>query len=141
MLGKLARYLRIMGYDTEYLHDDDELIKKSLEEKRILVTRDKVLYLKASKLNIKSILIRSSDVLNQLREIVSSNIRIKKGRPRCPLCNTKLKDVDKNRVKHLVPEKVYTHNKIFMLCENCNKIYWYGKHWIGIEKVLRDIGI
>ena len=138
MLGRLARYLRILGYDTLYLFDDNSLIDACLEDRRILITRDKELYNRACKLNISCILIRSNNLKEQLKE-VSMRIRLKFNEPRCPICNNILKTIEKSKVKDRVPEKVFVNNDKFLICDNCNKIYWYGKHWNGIRNNLRGI--
>ncbi len=138
MLGKLARYLRILGYDTLYLSDDDYLLKKCLEENRVLITRDKELYNRARGLSLRCLLIRSNDLHEQLFEVYNI-YGLERKRPRCPLCNGELKNISKNLIKDKVPRKVYERNETFLICNNCKKIYWYGKHWDEINKILNKI--
>lgn len=107
MLGKLAKYLRLMGYDTYYSNKslaDDEILEIAKKENRILITRDRDL---ASRYG-KSYLLNSTDTIDQLKEIVKAfNLNTKRMMTRCSICNVELIKINKASVKGKVPEKVY----------------------------------
>ncbi len=144
MLGKLTRFLRILGFDTLYFKNasDDELLTISQKDNRILITRDKELYQRAIKMNIKSILITETNLENQLSQItskISINLDLDTAETRCPLCNTKLEQVSKYEIKSKIPEKIFTLHEEFWICKKCDKIYWVGSHWKSINKIILSI--
>ena len=138
MLGKLARRLRIMGYDTLFdpKTDDRELLKISNEESRYLVTRDTQL---ARIRGAKVFLIRSTDLKEQLNELsILAKIKLdsKQSFSRCAQCNTPVQDVNKDDVKKIVPKFVYETLDKFSYCPKCKKPYWQGTHY---EKLLKEL--
>lgn len=140
MLGKLAKWLRIIGFDTTYYNSlsDKELIALAEREERILITRDK----KLSKCwIIPSLYIKSEDVEEQLQQIVNHfNLKIEESLGRyCPLCNENLKEVKKEKIRPLIPELVYNSYKDFWQCLKCFKIYWEGTHWENIKKRVNNL--
>ena len=143
MLGSLATWLRILGYDTLYSPDfkDEEL----LDCTRIVLTRDKQLYERLKLRGKRVIFIESIDVIDQVAEVLSKiGVKeIKRNPVRCPVCNGRLKPVSKKEVKGLVPPKVYERREIFRRCEQCGKIYRIGKHRLDIlekiEKIRRKL--
>ncbi|MDI6786093.1 MAG: Mut7-C RNAse domain-containing protein [bacterium] len=140
MLGKLAKWLRILGFDTAYYNSvsDKNLIEIAEEEERILITRDKQL----SRCWVVSCLyIKSESIDEQLHQIVKYfNLDIKETLGKfCPLCNEVLKEVEKKEIKLLVPELVYSSYKNFWKCLKCNKIYWEGTHWENIKKKVKEL--
>lgn len=133
MLGTLAKWLRIYGYDTFYANsemDDSKLLEISKNENRVLITRDKNLIQIAQKEKIKTIEIRTTDLDEQIK-IVISNFKIDKTKilSRCILCNVEVEEIKKIDVKGKVPERIYNFNKKFWICIKCNKIYWQGSHY------------
>ncbi len=141
MLGKLTRFMRILGFDTLYFKDanDDELLTISKKDKRILITRDQELYQRAIKMGINSILITETNIERQLSQImVKLNLTLDLDllETRCPICNSKLEQVSKNKIKDLIPEKVLHAHEEFWICPKCNKIYWMGSHWKSINRTL-----
>lgn len=136
MLGRLARWLRMFGYDTLYPRalKDNEIIKIVNKENRVLLTRDKTL---ANSKNTKAILIESVNIEKQLEQVVKeANLKIKNPFSRCTICNYPIIKVEKKDVIKNVPEKVYQYNYEFWKCQNCSKIYWKGSHW---EKICEKI--
>ena len=108
MLGKLTRWLRILGHDVEYFNllDDDELIKVAKLEKRVLITRDCMLHKKASTEGIKAFLIESGTDYEKLAELARKcnlKLKIEVVNSRCPKCNSKIKTVLKEEVKKRIP--------------------------------------
>jgi uncharacterized protein with PIN domain len=141
MLGKLAKRLRLMGYDASYdpKKDDREILKLSKEEDCSIVTRDTGM----SKIRGANVLlIRSTDVHEQLKELYKlAKIRLddKSLFSRCPECNTPVKDVSKEEVKKIVPKFVYETLNKFSYCPKCKKAYWQGTHYQKLLKELKNI--
>ncbi|OPX30679.1 MAG: hypothetical protein B1H08_01095 [Candidatus Omnitrophica bacterium 4484_171] len=140
-LGKLARWLRILGFDTAYYTSETQgtLIIKALSEGRIVVTRCR----RASDSLDKITLVINSDKLKeQLREVMKElHLSVDEGKmfTRCTFCNGMLERTDKDGVKESIPEYVFkTHNE-FMKCASCGKIYWRGTHWGNIQDTLNKI--
>lgn len=138
MLGKLARWLRLMGYDVDYGANlkDDELIEKAKE--RTLLTRDRALYGRAKRMGLVSLLISDVDIkgqLTQLKEDVGLELRDTPKLARCPLCNGKIESVEKRNIKEKVPDGVSD----FFKCQSCENIYWEGSHWKNIKETMKDV--
>ncbi|NPA15213.1 MAG: hypothetical protein GXO44_01540 [Deferribacteres bacterium] len=136
MVGKLARWLRIMGYDVLYFNsaEDNFLIYVAKEDDRILLTRDRRLYSDALRAKAKAFCISSSDTTRQFEEVKEAFSL--KARPvaRCALCNFELKKVSKDEVDGLVPEFVWHRCEVFWRCSGCGKIYWSGTHLKNMVK-------
>jgi len=125
MLGRLARWMRLLGFDVLYpdTSDDKELLK--FADERIILTRDKDLGKKKNVLLIKSV-----NVNEQLKQVVNElNLKISRPLSRCSVCNKILAEVEKSSVKALVPERIYTNHDTFWRCPDCNRIYWKGSHY------------
>ena len=144
MLGDLARWLRMLGYDTLYSRKDpDWAILKKLEKEpeRILVTRDVSLCRRALKKRAKCILIESNNIVERLVEVarrVPIRLYIDMDISRCPICNTPLIRVDAKHVRNKVAPGVLERQSEFWICPGCGKVYWRGGHWRGIEKTLEE---
>lgn len=141
MLGSIARWLRILGYDTVYDKDADDwqIIRRAEVEKRIIVTRDRALHNKAVKNGLRSILLWEDEVEKRLAHIaLLTGIRlgVDFARTRCPEDNTPLIKVDKEEVKEKVPPRVYRVHNDFWICPRCGKVYWIGRHWKMIDATL-----
>ena len=141
MLGKLARWLRILGYDTLYVQEDDNNILAIAErEKRVLLTRDKEL----AKRDDKGFLVRGFSIDEQLMELMKAkliSVDMSKMLTRCTLCNSVLKPMNKDSVKDKIPEKSFENSERFWHCEGCGKYYWIGKHWDDIRGRLEKISL
>ena len=140
MLGKLAKKLRLLGYDSKYFSDmeDEEIIKIAKDENRFLVTKDEPLVNKATKQKIKTIQITKNEEIEQFLEI---NNLVKLGRcvimgsnSRCPKCNGVLEKIEKNLIEEKVPSGIYEYNNDFWICKGCEKIYWEGTHIKNLQK-------
>ena len=130
MLGRLARWLRIFGYDAEYYSGVSRtgLLYQSLKEKRILLTRDHVLSRKRA---WQFLLIKSNFFLDQLKQIKDeTGIEFDSNRlfSRCTFCNVVVETIDKQKIKGKVPEYVYATHDEFSHCRKCKRIYWAGTH-------------
>lgn len=133
MLGKLARWLRIIGHDTVYdpSLDDEAMISVAKREGRTLVTRDANLFRRATKEGATSILINSHTLPEELVEM-SQSLKGGFAGSRCTLCNAPLIEVERSAVSD---EKVPKISPLW-LCPSCGKVYWHGGHWKGISKTL-----
>lgn len=143
MLGSMARWLRILGYDTVYSKDaeDWQILGKAESENRVIITRDRGLHNRALKRGLKSILLWEDDMADRLAHIASvTGIRlyVDLNYTRCPEDNNSLVKVDKERVKGRVPEIVYRYHSDFWVCGKCGKVYWIGRHWRMIDKILSE---
>jgi len=141
MLGRLCRWLKLLGEDAVYYRNSDKggLIYRSLKERRIILTRDTGI---SRKKGLPLYAVQSDEFRKQLKEVIKKyNIEIDREKifTRCIECNRRLKTVDKNKVKGKVPDYVYRNHEVFSVCDLCQKIYWKGTHRDLIEKVLKDI--
>lgn len=149
MLGSLSRWLRLFGFDTLYSNrfKDFELIKISLQENRILLTKDRIL--SKSKLLKNAILINSEKLEEQLIEVFlylkNKNFSILTKSLRCPVCNGEMTIVSKDEVFNQIPDHVFMNTDEFYMCSGCKKIYWQGSHKEKIdemrEKILKRINL
>ncbi len=140
-LGTLARYLRMLGFDSLYKNNysDDEIINLSLNEKRTILTKDKGI-LKRKEIT-HGCYVRSIYPVVQLKEIAERFDLYKsfKEFSRCMECNTLLKPVDKNKISGRLPPKVKEFQNEFYICESCNKIYWPGSHYKKMKKIINNL--
>ena len=137
-LGRLAKWLRILGFDTIYFRDDNKssLIITALREDRMILTRNKIL-LKDKTLKI--LFVKSEDLKEQLKQLIKdSNIKINPNNmfTRCILCNQALGAVIKKEVVDKVPRYVFDTQEEFSQCKQCKRIYWQGTHWGNVKEVL-----
>lgn len=145
MLGKLARWLRILGYDVEYEPnaDDDELVARAVRDGRVLLTKDRHLVERwRRKLRQHGyLLLTSDDWREQLKETVAHfNLDIHNHRlTRCPDCNGVLEEVSKESVRYKVPFFVFSNHDRFAQCNRCGKIYWAGSHYERMNDALDEL--
>lgn len=137
-LGKLARFLRLLGLDVVYSpeRDDADLVQDSLEADRILLTRDREL-LKHGRLTHGSY-VRASDPVEQMVEVVRRFHLEGAIAPftRCPNCNGRLDPVDKAKVlDQIEPGTRRTYDE-FRRCRECGKVYWRGAHFEDLERLV-----
>jgi uncharacterized protein with PIN domain len=141
MLGKLAKWLRMMGYDTAYLNraTDDELVRIAIREDRFLLTRDHFL---AERRIVRSrcLFINSPKTHEQVNQVIhdlSLNPPNECFFTRCVLCNGEIYPVSKESVVDEVPPYVYKTQDTFSRCTTCGKVYWKGTH---VEHVMSALG-
>lgn len=139
-LGKLAKRLRLLGFDTLYRNDlqDNEIVDISLKEKRIILTRD-IGLLKNKKVT-HGYWLRSRQPKRQLREIVSRFDLKNLIRPftRCLECNGVIHPVEKEAVLRRLPPNTRKYYQNFFQCAECGKIYWEGSHYQKMVSFLKD---
>ncbi len=141
MLGKLARWLRLIGYDTIYNPklSTKELIKIANGEGRIFLTRSKRV---AEELGAKNFyIVKAEKFKEQLNEVIKNlNLDTKTNLfSRCSICNTEIIEVEKSNIINLIPEETAKSFDEFYQCPKCGKIYWDGSHTARIIKILNEI--
>jgi len=140
-LGKLAAYLRMLGFDAQYRNSfqDAELAAISAEQRRVLLTRDRGL-LKHSAVS-RGYWLRETDSRRQLAEVVARFDLARSIRPfsRCMACNDLLQDVSKEEVLHLLPKRTAESYDRFRQCPQCHRVYWTGSHYRRMEHWIREL--
>ena len=140
MLGRLARWLRILGYDAEYFPgEDDDLLRQARHEGRVLLTRDTRL-LQRRPLP-PHLFIESDHVMEQLRQVVATLGLDPTAPPtrRCSCCNVVLEPRDRTQVTGMVPEFVWSRHEVFWACPRCHRIYWAGTHQRRMEEAIKTL--
>lgn len=141
-LGRLAAYLRMLGFDCVYRNpiSDAELARIAEEEDRIALTRD-VGLLKRGSIR-RGRWMRNTDPREQAREIVEQFGLAESFDPfsRCMHCNAPLRDVEKANVLDRIPSGVAEHFDEFRECENCRRVYWAGSHHRRMQTLIRWLG-
>lgn len=129
-LGKLARHLRLLGFDVDYRndYDDDELAAVSAREGRYLLTRDTGLLARSAVRD--GYLVRADDPDEQVVEVVLAFRLCDRLDPfgRCLHCNGWLEEVDKQEILHRLEPKTRRYYQQFRRCTGCDRIYWRGSH-------------
>lgn len=141
MCGGLARWLRLIGYDTLYFNTSKkiEIIRTAQKEGRIILTKDKKITFQYPQF---AFYIEGENTKKQFEEVIKKfNLKIEEENlfKRCSLCNTLLEKIEKEKVKDLVPEYVYNNKEEFAICRKCNKIYWEGDHCRYIRERLKNL--
>jgi uncharacterized protein with PIN domain len=129
MLGTLAKWLRILGYDTLYhaRMDDNRLVRLARAERRVLLTRDTAIM---KRKGLDALLIDSGCLEDQLAQVLQAfGLGMNDPFSRCPVCNTPLETVPKHVAWGQVPPFVFQTQDRFSLCPECNRFYWRGTHW------------
>jgi uncharacterized protein len=139
MLANVARDLRLLGYDAEYLADVDDavLLRRAQAESRVLVTRDRRLAARAS--GIRCILLTENVPSRQVRELLERTRLASTARPytRCTVCNHPLEELPAEDARDRVPDHVAHTVRKFFQCAACGRVYWRGTHARGLEHRLR----
>ena len=139
MLGSLARWLRIAGFDSIYFRgmDDDLLLEETSCSSRIMLTRDRELYQRSQKLDLRSIYLESEDTNAQLSHLKTElDLELSASNSRCPRCNGLLKVTPKAEVEDMVPPESFNAFDEFWVCGGCSRAYWKGSHWERIRATL-----
>ncbi|NPA36960.1 MAG: Mut7-C ubiquitin/RNAse domain-containing protein [Chlorobi bacterium] len=140
-LGKLARMMRMAGFDTLYRNDfdDDEIMEISVNELRIILTRD-IGILKHNSVT-HGYWLHNTDPDKQFREIIR-RFDLKNEIDmftRCLRCNGKLEKIEKNEVLDKLPECVQKNFSEFWQCSSCHKVYWKGSHYDRMKDKLKKL--
>ncbi len=143
MLGKLARWLRMMGYDAKYSNksDDAELLVTAKQENRVLLTRDFALYRQAASKNVDAYYVEGNTEPERIA-VLSARfgipLEIDLEKSRCPKCNTKITQVPKETIVDAVEKNTFANYDTFWKCPGCGAVYWQGAHWTKIRATLKE---
>ncbi len=141
MLGKLAKWLKILGFDTLFFSkiEDEELLSIARKDGRILLTKDTGLIQKAK--DTETLFLKSEEWPEQVQQVLQRFDLWKKVHPhtRCIDCNVALKDLSKRDAKNLVSSFVFEHADSFALCPGCGKVFWRGSHFKDMEVQIEQI--
>ena len=137
-LAKLAKLLRLLGFDTLYFNhiEDDELLKISENEKRWILTKDRALCTRAK----NCLLVKAKEPKEQLKEVLYT-LKLTQCRPftRCLVDNAPLERVPKEEVLAKIPPKVAQWCEEFQWCPECGRIYWKGSHYDRMKKFIDEV--
>ena len=140
-LGRLAAYLRMLGFDSLYRNDyrDEELARISANQQRTLVTRDRGL-LKRS-IVIHGYLVGETHPHHQMMEVLSRFDLFASISPfrRCLHCNAPLQAVPKQLIQHRLLPKTEQHYDEFHICRECDRIYWKGSHYQRMQGLIARV--
>ena len=134
-VGKLAKWLRMMGYNTLFFEGDDDsiMVRIALTQGRIILTKDTQIMRRGvvTSGRLKAVLIDSDESELQLRQVVEAlNLDcFFKPFTICLECNQSLVERTKQEVKDLVPPYVFKTQEQYLQCPNCHRVYWRGTHW------------
>ncbi len=142
MLGKLAKGLRMLGYDTIYYRGEDahQLLQLARQEGRVILTRNTKLVPRRSEDQI--LRVTQDKPLLQLRELIQKgHIALDEENlfSRCLLCNTLLNEIPREEVEGKVPDFIFYQQKEFFQCPECRRIYWQGSHPKNMQKKLDEL--
>ena len=142
MLGKLAKELRMLGYDTLYYRGEDayELVKLAREEARVILTRNTRIIPKRPEDRIIRIMEDKPPL--QLRELVQKKVislNEKNLFSRCLLCNISLLEISREEAEGKVPDFIFYQQKEFFRCPKCLRIYWQGSHQTHMQKKVDEL--
>lgn len=143
MLGSLAKWLRILGFDTLYpdaTTTDDAILMCAKKENRLLISRDKELVLRGKKTHIKILYLHTTNLTEQLTQVISLlKIDTTLVLTRCTLCNTLLRPMEKKDIRTSIPPKVFETRNDFWQCPSCDKYYWMGTHYDNMREKINTL--
>jgi len=143
-VGKLAKWLRMMGFDSLFFNgsDDSHMVSQALSEGRVILTRDTEI-MKRRVVNsgrLRAVLINSEEPERQMRQLMETLDLNRQFRPftLCLECNQPLVERSREEVEGRVPPYVYKTQKQYMECPACHRIYWQGSHWMAMKRKLEE---
>jgi len=144
-VGKLAKWLRLMGYDTLFFKgsSDSQMIAMAMAENRVILTRDTQIMRRRVVANgrLKAILIQSDEPERQMRQVMDALRLDCQFQPFsiCLECNQPLLERSREQVKDQVPPYVFQTQSQYMECPACHRIYWRGTHWQAMTRKLEHL--
>jgi uncharacterized protein with PIN domain len=141
MLGRLAKWLRILGFDVLYYPDidDREVVRIAREQERTILTRDTQLTKRRGLPGV--IFVDKDDVFDQLT-LIGARLGLSQTTlsGRCAVCNGMIGEVtQKEEVRNLVPDFIYLNFPVFMRCRDCGKVYWEGSHRKAMREKVKGV--
>ena len=142
MLGKLAKWLKILGFDVLYFSKvaDKDLVDISRREDRLLLTRDTGLIERTAK-RPNRLFVRSDVLEDQIAQVLDDLWLWDDVRPntRCIECNLPLKALARERARNLVTPFVLEHASSFAICPGCDRVFWQGTHYGDMERKIERL--
>ncbi len=144
-VGKLARWLRMMGYDTRFFkgNDDGQMVAIALSENRVILTRDTQIIRRrvVTSGRLPAVFIQSDEPERQMRQVIEALNLDCRFRPfaLCLECNQPLEERGREQVQDLVPPYVFQTQQQYMECPACRRIYWRGTHWEAMTRKLEKL--
>jgi uncharacterized protein len=142
MLGRLAKWLKILGFDVLYLSkaEDRDLVGIARREGRVLLTRDTGLIERTAK-RPNRLFVRSDDWEDQIIQVLDEFGLWGEVRPntRCIACNLPLKSLSRERARNLVTPYVGENAASFAVCPGCNRVFWQGTHYGDMERKIEKL--
>ncbi len=143
MLGKLARWLRMLGQDLLYSTElnDSGFLELAKKENRVLLTRDLELYQRANAKGLAAYYVEGLTEPDQLAELAcryNLTLTIDMDKSHCPLCNTILKATPKEQLTNGLEKNTLIYYEKFWKCPHCGQVYWQGAHWTQITNTLNE---
>jgi uncharacterized protein with PIN domain len=140
-VGRLARWLRALGYDTAFHPHirDPDLVRLALAENRVLLTRDTDMLQRRVLASgaVRAILIRDDNVADQLRQVVAElGLDTGLALSRCLECNQELEARRPVEVATRVPPHVRATQARYSECPSCGRVFWPGSHWRRMREVM-----
>ena len=143
MLGSLARWLRMLGYEADYdsKAHDNTLLEKTKLEGTTLLTRDEDLHKRACSRGLVSVLVQGEKDearLGRLAKTLGLSLELDMARARCPECGSTLREIPRSEASTIVPDTSLNLYEKFWRCTNiqCGKAYWLGTHVNNIRQTL-----
>ena len=141
MLGRITRWLRLLGYDVMYSTDasDDRLLAIAARERRVLLTRDMELFRRARTRGMDAFFVADTTTPEQIAALAQRyqiRLDVDLALSRCPTCGASIRLVEKSEVVDKVPAGTLKHYTTFWTCMGCNQVYWQGSHWVGIRDIV-----
>ena len=143
-VGKLVKWLRMMGFDTVFFDepDDGRMVKIALAQGRTIITKDSGVMKRRTITSgrVKAVLVSGDSSENQMTTVLKKLDLAGKERPftRCLECNTELTEMDKSEAEKRVPPRVSQLQHQYMVCPACHRIYWRGTHWKAMTDKLHE---
>lgn len=142
MLGRLAKWLKILGFDVLYFSkaEDSELVALARREERVLLTRDTGLIERTAK-RPNRLFVRSDEWQDQVVQVLDELALWDEVRPnsRCLECNRTLKPLGRERARNLVTPYVLEHAASFAMCPDCGRVFWQGTHYGDMERKVEKL--
>lgn len=140
-LGKLSRWLRLLGFDALYSNtfEDEEIVQLALREHGIILTQDRGILKR--KCVTHGYWVRAHQARLQIAEVLDRFDLYHQIHPftRCLVCNGRVHPVEKSKILHRLQPRTKAYFDAFYQCEGCGKIYWRGSHYERMLKRMREI--
>ncbi len=144
-VGKLAKWLRILGYDTLFINpiDDDQLVEIGRQEGRVVLTKDTHISERrvVTSGQVRVVIVQGDHVAEQIR-FLADHLGLRDSvdmLTRCIECNAPLEPIERSRVEGAVPPYVWKTQDRYVTCPRCGKIYWAGTHWDRMHRTAKQV--